>query len=171
MSLHCERLPKASTAQRSNICAIETNGSRQPMRESWCVSPRTRHGSSALLRRGSRIAGRLNTDWFAVYVQTPQEAAAPDRLGSSATLARHDSKRRELCAEVVRLQASDPVRAILDFAKSHAVGYIVIGRSNQPWWRRRRAGPPCTGWSRRRTGLICTLCRSMSGRCADEAAW
>ncbi len=36
---------------------------------------------------------------------------------------------------MVRLKASDPVPAILDFARSHGVGHIVIGRSQQPWWR------------------------------------
>ncbi|HEY1907046.1 MAG TPA: histidine kinase, partial [Myxococcaceae bacterium] len=30
--------------------------------------------SAELLRRGSRVAGRLNTDWFVVYVETPEEA-------------------------------------------------------------------------------------------------
>src|SRR5204862_482391 len=43
---------------------------------------------------------------------------------------------RELGAEVVRLKHTDPVQAILDFSRSHAVGRIVIGRSNEPRWRR-----------------------------------
>lgn len=42
---------------------------------------------------------------------------------------------RELGAEVVRLKAEDPVQAILDFARSHGVGHIVIGRSRQPRWK------------------------------------
>ena len=37
---------------------------------------------------------------------------------------------------MVRLQADDPVAALLDFARSHRVSDIVIGRSAQPWWRR-----------------------------------
>ena len=27
------------------------------------------------------------------------------------------------------------MHAILDFARSHGVGQIIIGRSHQPWWR------------------------------------
>ena len=27
--------------------------------------------------------------------------------------------------------------AILDFARSHSVGHIVVGRSHQPWWKQR----------------------------------
>jgi two-component system sensor histidine kinase KdpD len=37
--------------------------------------------TAALLRKASRIAGRLNTDWYCVYVQTTQERA--DRIDST----------------------------------------------------------------------------------------
>jgi two-component system, OmpR family, sensor histidine kinase KdpD len=39
-------------------------------------------------------------------------------------------------AEVVRLKARDPVAALLDFARSHNVAYILLGRSRRPRWRR-----------------------------------
>jgi two-component system sensor histidine kinase KdpD len=91
--------------------------------------------ATALLRRGSRTAGRLNTDWFVVYVETPKEA--PDRIDSEAQrhLLSNIELARELGAEVVRVKGHDPVHAILDFARSHGVGQIIIGRSHQPWWR------------------------------------
>ncbi len=91
--------------------------------------------AATLLRRGSRLAGRLNTDWFVVYVETPNES--PTLIDSEAQrhLLANIEKARELGAEVVRLQGKDPVAAILDFARSHGVGYIVLGRSHQPWWR------------------------------------
>jgi two-component system sensor histidine kinase KdpD len=88
-----------------------------------------------LLRRGSRMAGRLNTDWFVVYVETPREA--PNLIDSEAqrNLLANIEMARELGAEVVKLKGKEPVQAILDFARSHSVGRIVIGRSNEPWWR------------------------------------
>jgi len=91
--------------------------------------------AASLLRRGSRLAGRLNTDWFVVYVETPREA--PHRIDSEAQrhLLENIERARELGAEVVRLQAEDPVPALLDFARAHAVKDIVIGRSHQPFWR------------------------------------
>jgi len=91
--------------------------------------------AATLLRRGSRMAGRLNTDWFVVYVETPGEA--PHRIDAEAQrqLLANTDKARELGAEVVRLHAKDPVEALLDFARSHGVGHIIVGRSNQPWWR------------------------------------
>ena len=92
--------------------------------------------AAGLLRRGSRLAGRLNTDWFVVYVETPDEA--PDRIDSAAQrhLIRNIEKARELGAEVVRLKAADPVIALLDFARSHAVGHLIVGRSKAPLWQR-----------------------------------
>jgi len=90
----------------------------------------------ALLRRGSRMAGRLNTDWFVVYVETPSEA--PDRIDSESQrhLLTNIEKARELGAEVVRLRSEDPAAALLDFARSHRVSDVIVGRTEQPWWRR-----------------------------------
>ncbi len=99
-----------------------------------CLSSHPPH-SATLLYRGSRMAGRLSSNWFVVYVETPSEA--PDRIDSEIQRHLHTNleKARGLGAEVVRLEGSDPVAALLDFARSHGVGQIVIGRSHQPWWR------------------------------------
>jgi two-component system sensor histidine kinase KdpD len=91
--------------------------------------------AKTLLSRGSRMAGRLNTDWFVVYVETPGEA--PELIDSEAQrhLLQNIEKARELGAEVVRLKSNDPAQAILDFARTHGVAHIVLGRSLQPWWK------------------------------------
>src|SRR5262249_37349626 len=104
-----------------------------------CLSSYPPHGA-ALLRKGSRIAGRLNTDWFVVYVETPGES--PERIDAEAQrhLLANIERARELGAEFVRLKARDPVAAIVDFARSHGVGHVIIGRSHQPWWRTLLAG-------------------------------
>jgi two-component system sensor histidine kinase KdpD len=92
--------------------------------------------AAAMLRRGSRFAGRLNTDWFVVYVETPAES--PDRIDSAAQrhLLENIERAKEMGAEVVRLKGRDPVVALLDFARSHNVAYIMIGRSYRPRWKR-----------------------------------
>jgi len=99
-----------------------------------CIASRTPH-SAMLLRRASRLAGRLNTDWYVVYVETPKEN--PLRIDAEAQ--RHlidtEQKARELGAEVVRLSAKDPVPALLEFARTHGVGHIVIDRTRKSWWR------------------------------------
>jgi two-component system sensor histidine kinase KdpD len=87
--------------------------------------------AGALLRRGSRLAGRLNTDWFVVYVETPGEA--PNLIDAEAQrrLIANIEKARELGAEVVRLHGADPVHTLIDFARSHGVGYVMIGRTHK----------------------------------------
>ncbi len=96
--------------------------------------------ATTLLRKGSRLAGRLNTDWYVVYVETPSEA--PLRIDSEAQrhLLSNVEKARELGAEVVRLHSRDPVKALLDFARTHGVGHLVVGRSQKPWWRQLLGG-------------------------------
>ena len=91
--------------------------------------------AKALLSRGSRMAGRLNTDWFVVYVETPDEA--PHLIDSEAQrhLLSNIEKARELGAEVARLKSDEPAQAILDFARTHGVAHIIVGRSLNPWWK------------------------------------
>jgi two-component system sensor histidine kinase KdpD len=91
--------------------------------------------AAALLRRGSRLAGRLSSDWFVVHVETPGES--PTRIDAEAQrmLLANTEKARELGAEVIRLKARDPVAALLDFARAHGVGHIVIGRSLESRWK------------------------------------
>jgi two-component system sensor histidine kinase KdpD len=92
--------------------------------------------AAALLRRGSRFAGRLNTDWFVVYVETPSES--PDRIDSAAQrhLLENIEKAKEMGAEVVRVKGRDPVATLLDFARSHNVAHVIMGRSQRPRWKR-----------------------------------
>jgi two-component system sensor histidine kinase KdpD len=96
------------------------------------LSPR----ALTLLRRGSRFAGRLATDWFVVYVETPGEAPGRIRPEVQRNLVANVEKARELGAEVVRLKAEDPVAALVDFARSHGVATILAGRSRRPWWKK-----------------------------------
>jgi two-component system sensor histidine kinase KdpD len=99
-----------------------------------CLSSASPRGG-ILVRKGSRLAGRLNTDWFVVFVETPSET--PDRIDAEAQrhLMTNTDLARELGAEVVRLRAPAPAHAILEFARSHSVGHIVVGRSYQAAWK------------------------------------
>src|SRR5512137_1309788 len=100
-----------------------------------CLSSNPPHAAT-LLRRGSRLAGRLNTDWYVVYVETPRES--PERIDSEAQRHLHANvaRAKELGAEVVRLRSDDPAGALLDFARAHRVSDVILGRGSEPWWRR-----------------------------------
>ena len=100
--------------------------------------------AKTLLSRGSRMAGRLNTDWFVVYVETPGEAPHLIDAEAQRHLLDNMEKARELGAEVVRLRSDRPAEAMLDFARSHAIAHIVVGRSQQPWWKQVLTGSVLT---------------------------
>jgi len=110
-------------------------GAPAPGRVMVCLSSNPPHAAT-LLRRGSRMAGRLNTDWYVVYVETPREA--PDKIDSEAQRRLHANmeKARELGGEFVRLRSAVPADALLDFARTHRVSDLVVGRTEEPWWRR-----------------------------------
>jgi two-component system, OmpR family, sensor histidine kinase KdpD len=101
-----------------------------------CLPTRPPPHGVLLLRQGSRLAGRLNTDWFVAHVETKSEAG--HRI--DATLQRYllddEQRARDLGAEVIRLRSEKPVEALLEFARDHGVRHIVVGRSHKPWWRR-----------------------------------
>lgn len=92
-----------------------------------CLSSRGPN-SASLLRYGSRLAGKLNRNWYAVYVQTPQEdpinidAEVQRRLADTLTLA------KQLGAIVFTYKGQDVVDTILRFAGEYGVGHIVIGK-------------------------------------------
>ena len=93
--------------------------------------------SARLLRYGSRLAGRLNRNWYAVYVQTPKEdptlidARVQRLLADSLTLA------NQLGATVFTFRGQDIADTILRFAREYRVGNVIIGQPHRtPWWRR-----------------------------------
>lgn len=96
--------------------------------------------SRVLLRKASRIAGRLNSDWFCVYVQRPDES--PDRIDS--TVQRHLVDNIQLAqslgAEVVKLQGEDVAAALVRFAAERGVTLAIVGETRRSRWYRLRRG-------------------------------
>jgi two-component system sensor histidine kinase KdpD len=133
---HLRELALREVAESVERASIPTSGiaASPGSRVMVCMSSHPPR-AAMLLRRGTRLAGRFNTDWFVVFVETPDEA--PDQIDAEVQrhLMANIDKAKELGAEVVRLAGRDPVAAILDFARSHSVGHIIVGRSHQAWWR------------------------------------
>jgi two-component system sensor histidine kinase KdpD len=88
-----------------------------------------------LLRKASRIAGRLNLDWYCVYVQTPAERA--DRIDATVQrkLVDNIQKAQSMGAEVVKLEGTDVASTLVQFAVEHGVTLIVAGQSRRNWWQ------------------------------------
>ena len=89
-----------------------------------------------LLRRASALAGKLNTNWFAVYVRTPRES--PQRMSAREhrLLNENVTLAMELGAKVVWLSAEDVAEELLRFAREHGVTLALFGKSRRAWWRK-----------------------------------
>jgi two-component system sensor histidine kinase KdpD len=115
--------------------ARRANGPRSGDPEHVMVAVSSKPDVKRLIRRGSRVAGRMNTAWSVVYVETPREA--PDTI--SATAQRQLSETlafaRELGAEVVILWGGDIAGELVRFAKERSVSYVILGHSERGRWQ------------------------------------
>jgi two-component system sensor histidine kinase KdpD len=96
--------------------------------------------TAMLLRKASRIAGRLNQDWYCVYVQTAVESAARIDSTVQRKLVDNIQQAQAMGAEVVKLQAEDVAEALGRFAREKGVTLIIVGQSRRSWWQRLRHG-------------------------------
>lgn len=106
-----------------------------------------------LLRRTSSIAGRFNTNWFAVYVRTKKES--PQRMSAREhrQLSENVTLAMELGAKVVWLTGEDIPAELLRFAREHGVRLILFGKSKRFWWERLLRKSPIDSFARSGTGV------------------
>lgn len=103
-----------------------------PERVMVCMSSNTL--AARVIRTGARIAGRLGSKWYAVYVETPQEkpgrinARDADALRQNITLAEH------LGATVVRVRAERPADGLIAFAQREGVTHVIFGQTARSRW-------------------------------------
>ena len=102
--------------------------------EKVMVAMASRGSARNLLRVGSRIAGRLATDWFAVYVETPKEE--PGRIKPEDHVALLDNIRfaQQLGAKVVKLKGPRVADLLVDFAKREGITHVIFGQSARSRW-------------------------------------
>lgn len=93
------------------------------------------HGSAKkLLRVGSRIAGRLASDWYAVYVQTPGEEMGRIRPQDYAALQENIHFAEGLGARVVKLKGRRVADELIDFARREGITHVVFGQTSRSRW-------------------------------------
>jgi len=115
---------------------LEEDVSATPDQIMVCLSSRGPN-SEKLLRYASRLAGRLNRNWYAVYVQTPAEEPTTIDTHVQRLLSGTLTLAKQLGAIVFTFKGEDIVKTILQFAREYRVGHIVIGSpSHIPLWKR-----------------------------------
>jgi two-component system, OmpR family, sensor histidine kinase KdpD len=130
--------------------------------------PRT----ASLLRKASRIAGRLNSDWYCVYVQTPEEQA--DKIDSTVQrrLVDNIQMAQNLGAEVVKLEGTDVAAAILRFAEQKGVSLLIAGQSTRSRWYKVRHGSVVASLVNNSSGLdvlVVSFAEPSTGRRGRDA--
>jgi two-component system, OmpR family, sensor histidine kinase KdpD len=101
-----------------------------------CLSSRGPN-SEMLLRYASRLAGRLSRNWYAVYVQTPDEGATTIDATTQRLISNTMTMAKQLGGMVFTYKGENVVETILRFAKEYRVGHIVVGSpTEKPFWKR-----------------------------------
>jgi two-component system sensor histidine kinase KdpD len=100
-----------------------------------CVGPDA--GAERVVRAAARLAGQLNAEWHAIYVETPglQRLPAARREKILGTL----SLAKELGATTAVIADADVAMSVIDYARSRNLSKVVIGRDPArrlwPWQR------------------------------------
>lgn len=120
---------------RQNILRRESGAAAPPTVDRIAVAmssdpPMTR----LLLRKASRIAGQLNSDWYCVHVQVPEERA--DRIDAAVQrrLVENIQLAQAMGAEFVKIESADVAGAIARFATERGITLVIVGQSRRSRW-------------------------------------
>lgn len=85
-----------------------------------------------LIRTGRRLASQLDVEWFVLYVETPHHVhlseARRDRMAQMMRLA------EGLGATAVTVPGQTVAGSILEYARSHNITKIIVGKSQRSRW-------------------------------------
>ena len=91
--------------------------------------------TARLLRVTSRLAGRLNREWMAVYVRRKKE----DPMRIPSDLQRQFIQNVQLATElggsVTVLENENVCEALLKYCRENDVNLVVFGTSERKWWQ------------------------------------
>ncbi len=126
------RLRELALLQTATFTGSSTNGDASAEVRLAVAVPFDPEIARPLVLRASRIAGRMNTRWFAVYVR--QQREHPQNI--TATQHRQLSENVQLAislgATVVTRESEDVAGAICEFVKEARVNLLVVGKPTRP---------------------------------------
>jgi two-component system sensor histidine kinase KdpD len=127
-----------TTAEQVSSRAAEyrrTQGLEQaPIPEKVMVCLSTRPGTERLLRVGARVAGRLASNWYAVYVTRPDDDKGHGDPEAYHRIEEYQRMARDLGAKVVSLTDRNVSDALIRFAQQENISHVVFGQSVRSRW-------------------------------------
>ena len=120
----------SQAAQYRRIQGLE----QAPMPEKVMVCLSTRPGTDKLVRVGSRVAGRLATNWYAVYVSRPEDDKGHGDPEAYHRLQEYQRMAKDLGAQVINLHDKNVSDALIRFAQQESISHVVFGQSVRSRW-------------------------------------
>jgi len=105
-----------------------------PIPEKVMVCLSTRPGTERLLRIGARVAGRLASNWYAVYVSRPDEDKGHGDPEAFHRLEEYQRMARDLGAQVVTLSDKNVSDALVRYAQQESISHVVFGQTARSRW-------------------------------------
>src|ERR1700728_667769 len=106
-----------------------TQGLEQaPVPDKVMVCLSTRPGTERLIRVGARVAGRLATNWYAVYVARPDEDQGHGDPEAFQRIEEYQRMARDLGAQVVVLTDKNVSDALIRFAQQESISHVIFGQ-------------------------------------------
>jgi two-component system sensor histidine kinase KdpD len=96
-----------------------------------CVGPSPT--TARVIRTAKQLADALDAPWLAVCVEQPGIAANP---AAAQQVADHLRLAERLGAETVTLTGTGVAATVLDYARTHNVTKLFVGKTRAPRWRR-----------------------------------
>lgn len=131
LSLLRELALRATAEQVSKRAADyrRTQGLEQaPIPDKVMVCLSTRPGTERLIRVGARVAGRLATNWYAVYVNRPDEDKGHGDPEGFQRIEEYRRMARDLGAQVVTLNDKNVADALIRFAQQESISHVIFGQ-------------------------------------------
>ena len=91
--------------------------------------------TTKLLRTTSRLAGRLNREWMAVYVRRKKEDPVRIAADVQRKFMQNVQLATDLGGSVTVLENEDVCQALLKYCRENDVSLVVLGTTERHWWQ------------------------------------
>jgi two-component system, OmpR family, sensor histidine kinase KdpD len=95
-----------------------------------CISTNDASAKS-VIHKSARLASKINTEWYVLYIQTENESAEKINLAAQRHLINNMKLATQLGAKVIKQKDNDVASAILQFALDKGFNRIIIGRDKK----------------------------------------
>jgi len=100
-----------------------------------CISLNDESAKKAI-RKCARLANRFDAEWYLIYVQTSKEGLEKVNLAQQRHLINNLQMATELGATIFKIKSNNIVEEILNCIKNKNITVVVMGKSQQPTWKR-----------------------------------